>query len=416
MSFFDDDFFSTKVSVPRQPERSWTRSFGPFRWRIGRRLRTPRRPGGEFKPLMLMGGSLLAGIVLTSLAFLALSGGPESVPAAAPAAASSGASSASDPLVHVAETVMPTVVSILSTGSIPGQSGPVQLGLGSGVIFEKTGGQARIVTNSHVVQMAEQLEVVLASGVRKKAKLVGKDMITDLAVLEVDAKGIERVAEFGDSDTLRPGEVAIAIGNPLGLGFSQSITAGIISWPSRKIPISFNNDGMMDWEFEVIQTDAAINHGNSGGALVNLSGKVIGINSMKISETGVEGLGFAIPINAVKTTIDSLIEFGKVKRPFMGVTTIEYRPEMPGVHVLKVPESVKEGLIVLEAIDPSKKADLAANDVIVELDGKPVGTTLALRKYLYGEKAIGDQLEVTYYRAGKKGTATVILGESRREE
>jgi serine protease Do len=412
VGLFEDDFYSTKVTtrrearlpfVERKTFRSW--SSGSTAWLKREKL------------LAVVLASSLVGSLLTATAFLVLrSDSPEVMPVQV-STMSKSYEKAQDPVVRVADQVLPTVVSIISSKGEQeraGGSSPGVIGLGSGVIFQKSGSKARIVTNHHVVEHAEQMDVVLASGERMKAKLVGKDAITDLAVLEVEAGGIERVAEFGDSDQLKPGEPAIAIGNPLGLGFSQSITTGVISSAHRKIPISFNNDGMFDWEFDVIQTDAAINEGNSGGALVDLNGKVIGINSMKISETGVEGLGFAIPINQVKETISSLVEHGKVKRPFIGVTTVSLDPTMNGVSVLKLPEHVKTGLIVLETVAPAAEAGLTTNDVIVELDGQSVGSTLELRKYLYEHKRIGDKLKVTYYRNGKKMITTLTLAESQK--
>jgi serine protease Do len=411
MGLFEDDFYSTKVTKRREAKLPFIERRTFRSWSLGSSALL-----GKEKLLAVVLASSMAGALLTAAGFLLLrSDVPETMPVQV-SAVSKSYEKAQDPVVRVAEQVLPTVVSIISSSKGEQQKSATGgvLGLGSGVIFQKNGSQARIVTNYHVVEHAEQMDVVLASGERKQAKLVGKDAITDLAVLEVDGGGIERVAELGDSDQLKPGEPAIAIGNPLGLGFSQSITTGVISSAHRKIPISFNNDGMFDWEYDVIQTDAAINEGNSGGALVDLNGKVIGINSMKISETGVEGLGFAIPINQVKETIGSLIEHGKVKRPFIGVTTVSLDPNMNGVSVLKLPEHVKTGLIVLETVAPAAEAGLTTNDVIVELDGQSVGSTLELRKYLYEQKRIGDKLKVTYYRNGKKMISTLTLAESQK--
>lgn len=394
MSFFEDDFYSTKVSKWRKRNRGWI---------LGVR--------NQEKWLIAIAACCL-GIGLTlSLVYI----GAEEEPLAAQAIPVASYHNANDSVVQIAESVMPTVVSIISSAGENQVNGDHSMGIGSGVIYDKQGSKARVVTNNHVVEDGAHVEVILASGERKKATVLGRDSISDLAVLEVDAAGIKKIAEFGNSDELKPGETAIAIGNPLGLGFSQSITTGVISWPNRKIPISFGNDGGHDWEFDVIQTDAAINQGNSGGALVNLNGKVIGINSMKVSDTGVEGIGFAIPINHVKTTVESLVVHGKVKRPFMGVTTIELDAKMSGASVLKLPEQVKTGLIVLESVNPAKEAGLQTNDVIVELDGTPIATTLALRKFLYYDKKIGDKIKVTYYRNGKKLTLTMTLAESKKE-
>ena len=163
-------------------------------------------------------------------------------------------------------------------------SNTAEAGTGSGVVYKKTGGKAFIVTNNHVIEGASELEVTLSDGTKLPAELIGSDPWTDLAVITVDEDKIKTVAEFGKSASLKPGEPVIAIGNPLGLQFSGSITQGVISGLERSIPVDINEDGQADWNAEVIQTDAAINPGNSGGALVNMSGQVIGINSMKISE------------------------------------------------------------------------------------------------------------------------------------
>jgi serine protease Do len=297
---------------------------------------------------------------------------------------------------------------VISSKKVDQSSG---VGVGSGVIFQRNGNSVYILTNNHVVEGATQFEIVTALGEHKKASLVGKDLISDLAVLEASGDGVKAIAEFGNSDTLKAGEFAIAVGNPLGLGYSPTVTLGIISIPKRTIPVSLTQGGENDWEMDVIQTDAAINQGNSGGPLVNIDGQVIGINSLKISDTGVEGLGFAIPINAAKPIIESLISNHKVKRPMMGVSTQELQ-SFKGTEVLKLPAEVKSGVIVFEVSGPAKDAGIQSQDVIVQLDSRKIATTIALRKYLYYEKKIGDQVIVTFYRGGKKMNTTLMLTEA----
>lgn len=247
--------------------------------------------------------------------------------------------------------------------------------------------------------------------------VLGSDETTDLAVLEMDSSGIEGIAPFGDSSVLQPGETAIAIGNPIGLAFSQTVTVGVISSVERSIPMDFNNDGQLDWELDVIQTDAAINPGNSGGALVSLEGKVIGINSLKIADTGVEGLGFAIPINDAKPIIKQLIEHGKVIRPFMGITPRDLHTltERDKRKLLSLPEEVDEGILLMDVQGPAAEAGLKQWDVIVRLDGKTVERSVHLRKYLYMEKEIGDSLIVDFYRNGSLQTLIVNLTEMNME-
>lgn len=189
----------------------------------------------------------------------------------------------------------------------------VDEGTGSGIIFRKAGTIAYIVTNNHVISGANEVDVSLPNGQRLKASIVGADATSDLAVLQIDGSKVDNVAQFGTSSTLRVGEPAIAIGNPLGLEFSQTVTQGIISSINRTI--SVENTSNKKNEIKVIQTDAAINPGNSGGPLLNIAGQVIGINSLKISQAGVEGLGFAIPIDDAVKVIDNLIAKKKVNIP-----------------------------------------------------------------------------------------------------
>lgn len=290
-----------------------------------------------------------------------------------------------------------------------------EAGSGSGVIYKKAGGKAYVVTNNHVVEGANEIEVTLADGTKAAAKLRGSDIWTDLAVLEIDAKDVKKIAEFGDSDALKPGEPVIAIGNPLGQTFSGSVTQGIVSGVERAVPVDINSDGAEDWQAEVIQTDAAINPGNSGGALINIAGQVIGINSMKIAENAVEGIGLSIPINSAIPIIQDLEETGKVNRPYMGLE-LQSVNEIPAYYqqeALKLPNDVKEGVAIksVSPNSPADQADLKELDVIVELDGKKVTDVISLRKHLYTEKKIGDQMKVKFYRNGKLKETTMKLGK-----
>lgn len=292
----------------------------------------------------------------------------------------------------------------------------VERGTGSGVIFDKKDGRAYIVTNYHVIENAQTVEISLANGERVEAELIGADSLTDLAVLSIDDEHVEAVAQFGDSNSIRPGETAIAIGNPLGLEFSRTVTQGIISAKERSIPIS------PSWEINVIQTDAAINPGNSGGALMNIQGQVIGINSLKISQTmaiggqPIEGMGFAIPIHEALPVIESLVENGEVQRPFMGVG-LEDLTNIETHHwrqTLNLPEHVKQGVVIVEvrSLSPADRGGLEELDVIVELDGQEIPNGIKLRQYLYSETSIGDTIEVKVYRDGLPLTKEVNLSES----
>lgn len=288
----------------------------------------------------------------------------------------------------------------------------VESGTGSGVIFTKQNGKAMVITNYHVIKGANDVEVSLANGNRVKGHVLGADPLTDLAVLEIPSAGVETVAVLGSSSQLQVGEPAIAIGNPLGLEFSRTVTQGIISSLDRSMPVDVNEDNQPDWQLDVIQTDAAINPGNSGGALINMSGQVIGINSLKISQTGVEGLGFAIPIDDVKPIIDELIRNGKVKRPYLGIVPRDLQ-DIPSYHwqeTLNLPENISEGVVVMEVMDQGLGSNrLKPYDVIVSMEGEKIADSAALRKFLYTKKAQGDQVKVEFYREGKLLSTSIPL-------
>ena len=285
---------------------------------------------------------------------------------------------------------------------------------GSGVIYKKENGYAYIVTNNHVIANSQELEVLLADGTREKAELVGSDQWTDLAVIRIPADKVSTVAEFANSDEVKAGQTAIAIGSPLGSEFATSVTQGIVSANNRPVPTDVDGDGQQDWIVNAIQTDAAINPGNSGGALINSAGQVIGINSMKISKSSVEGMGFAIPSNEVVNIINELEKNGKIVRPALGISMVNLsNVNSQVVNQLNLPKDVKGGVVVAEVSSKgsAKAAGLQPYDVIVEMDGKKVEGIQNLRKILYSHK-VGDKLEVTYYRNGQKQTTTVSLTET----
>lgn len=429
MSLFDDDFYSTRVTRRSREE-------------MGFGSRSPRgfSKGSKFRVAIV--SSVISSLVVVGL-FVVINGGGAAEPQSMPALTGGQALvETSERIISASEKVRPAVVSIINLTNQAmeqldeGQSYedgnlPDNASLGSGVIFLKQDGKAYIITNAHVIQDAAEVQAVLVNGDKKDAKIIGKDTISDLAVLQVDAEGIDTVVEIGNSDKLRVGEMVIAIGNPL--GFGDSLTQGIVSSTNRIIPVSLNQDGLYDWEQEVIQTDAAINQGNSGGALVDLNGKLVGINSMKVADMGVEGIGFAIPIDSVMPILKSLLEDGKVLRPYMGVYSMDLglyldSPQMQiddeddgdskgteedaeGADLPVIPKDVTDGIIVLESVGPSLEAGLQFNDIIVALDDKTIESTLDLRKYLYNTKKIGESLKVTYYRDGKKQTVEVKLTE-----
>ncbi|MEK3955591.1 trypsin-like peptidase domain-containing protein [Psychrobacillus sp. FSL H8-0510] len=319
--------------------------------------------------------------------------------------------------VEKASSAVVGITNIQSVTNFWNQSEATQdAGTGSGVIYKKENGKAYVITNYHVIEDAKSVEVTLADGSKAEASIVGGDIWSDLAVLAIDDTGVEAVIEFGDSDILKQGETVIAIGNPLGLDFYGSVTTGVVSGKDRAIPVDLNGDGLEDWQSEVLQTDAAINPGNSGGALINLAGQLIGINSMKISESTVEGIGLAIPVNTAIPIIEDLEQNGKVNRPSMGITLIDLT-NVPAVHqkeTLKLPAEVTTGVVVDEVVEgtPAAAAGMKSYDVIVEMDGEKIENTIELRKHLYNEKETGEELKVKVYRQGKLVELTLLLKET----
>lgn len=281
---------------------------------------------------------------------------------------------------------------------------------GSGVIYKKDGNTAYVVTNNHVVDGQQGLEVLMKDGTKVKAELVGTDAYSDLAVLKINSDKVETVASFGDSSALKVGEPAIAIGSPLGSEYANSVTSGIISSLNRQV--TSTNESNETVNINAIQTDAAINPGNSGGPLVNIEGQVIGINSSKIASTSestsnvsVEGMGFAIPSNDVVNIINQLEKDGKVTRPALGITMVDLSAvsTQQQEQILKIPSSVTNGVIVtnVQTATPAEKAGLKQYDVITKIDDKEVSSGVELQSALY-KKKVGDSVKITYYEGSKE--------------
>jgi len=288
---------------------------------------------------------------------------------------------------------------------------------GSGVIYKKAGNTAYIVTNNHVVADSNALQVLLSDGTKLTATLVGTDEQTDLAVLKIKADQVKEIADFADSTKIEPGQSVLAIGSPLGSDYATSVTEGIISATKREVDAT-NESGASLGKATVIQTDAAINPGNSGGPLVNLAGRVVGINSMKLASsvdgTSVEGMGFAIPADTVVDIINQLEAHGKVERPALGVSMVDLSnvSTTDQSTILKLPTDVSDGAVVMSVTNgsPSKTAGLKRYDVITKVDGVAITGSGDLRDALYQHK-IGDTIKLTYYRAGKEATVSVNLTE-----
>ena len=286
---------------------------------------------------------------------------------------------------------------------------------GSGVIYKKLGNTAYVVTNNHVVNGAKKLSVILSDGTNVNAEVVGTDVWTDLAVLKISGDNVTTTMDFADSDKIAVGETAFAIGSPLDVNLSNTVTKGIVSAVNRQIPMDVDGDGKNDWNQTVIQTDAAINPGNSGGALINNEGKLIGINESKIakatSNVSAEGIGFGIPSNEVKLITEQLEQSGKVIRPALGVQLVSVNTVDSDTLRSQLNFEGKQGVVVRSVEDgtPAAQAGIEKYDIITKLNGEDVKDVAAVRKYLFEKSKIGDTIKVTYYRNGKENTTSVVV-------
>ena len=312
----------------------------------------------------------------------------------------------SNTAIAVAEKTLPSVVGITVTYQISSFFGGSSTGeaTGSGIIVSKDG---YIVTNNHVINSdaSSTFTIAEATGITVnvygdsesyEAKVIGTDVYTDLAVLKIEKKDLKPIT-IGDSNSVKVGEFVMAVGNPLGMEYS--VTSGIVSAINREI----ESEGST---FTAIQTDAAINSGNSGGALVNSKGELIGINTMKFAGTGIEGIGFAIPISSATTIIDQLIEFQSVKRPYIGImgssvdTATAKRYNLPeGIYVEEVEEN-----------SPAATSGLKQSDIITKIEGQNVKSVNELNKIKYNYK-IGDTVKLTVYRNGETIELDIKLAE-----
>ena len=285
---------------------------------------------------------------------------------------------------------------------------------GSGVIYKKDGEYAYIVTNTHVINGANKLDIRLADGTKVPGEIVGTDTYSDIAVVKISSEKVSAVAEFGDSSQLTVGETAIAIGSPLGSEYANTVTQGIISSLNRTVSLK-SEDGQAI-STKAIQTDTAINPGNSGGPLINIQGQVIGITSSKIATNGgnsVEGLGFAIPSNDAIKIIEQLEKNGKVTRPALGIQMVNLSNlSTTDLQKLKLPDNITSGVAV-RSVQPNMPANghLEKYDVITKVDGNPIASTTELQNALYSH-SVGDEMTITYYRNGKEETTTIKLDKS----
>lgn len=306
-----------------------------------------------------------------------------------------------NPVVAIAENIGKSVVGVkvnlkLTNSIYQGTTSSE----GSGIIYSSDG---YIITNYHVIENAAKntqnstIYVTFSNSEEEiEAKYIGGDEVTDLAVIKVEKEGLNP-AKFGDSDKLKVGELAVAIGNPLGQELAGSVTVGYISALNRTL----TTDGRT---YKLVQTDAAINPGNSGGALVNSNGEVIGINTVKIGATEVEGIGFAIPYNIAKPIIEELIKNGKIARPFVGISTVDVNEITSRIY--GIPQGVYVSKIVKDS--PAEKYGIKIGDVIIKVDGKDIKSMNEFNN-IKNTKNIGDEITLIISRDGNEKEIKLVL-------
>ena len=308
------------------------------------------------------------------------------------------------PVVAIAEKVTPSVVGVKTFGTAYtywGQRIPNQeLGSGSGIIYSEDG---YIITNYHVIENATSVMITLSDGTEYDARIIGSDASSDLAVLKVEAENLPE-AELGDSSSLQIGELVVAIGNPL--GYENTVTDGIVSGLNRQLTDYIDSATL-------IQTNATINSGNSGGALVNSKGKVVGINSAKLVASNAEGMGFALSINEVRPIVEEIISKGHVSRPYLGVSiNSQYQVDAETAERYEIPMGIQIAEVAVHG--PAERAGLQAGDIIYKVNDTLIQNFDDLSDII-DESKVGDKLRILANRNGEKVVADVILGEANAE-
>lgn len=290
-------------------------------------------------------------------------------------------------LVEKSENKVVTIIAMIDDEDV---------GIGSGAIYKMDESYAYVVTNHHVVKVGNHIRAMFADNTNVDADIIGTDELSDLAVLRIPKHSNVEAFTIGDSKLVKKGEYVIAMGSPLSIEYQGSVSGGLISGVNRTVAAS------QDWDMTVLQIDAAINPGNSGGPLINMAGELIGINSMKISDTDVEGFGFAIPINEVVPIVQQLEVQGKVIRPNLGVRAIDLSQLSPYQRFHYDMEEEEEGILVIEVTPkgPAHQAGIQAGDVIQKIDQTKITSLKEFRQILY-KKHMGDTIKLTILREGK---------------
>ena len=283
-------------------------------------------------------------------------------------------------------------------------------GIGSGFIYDSKG---YILTNHHVIDGASEIKVKLMDGETLVATVIGSDEYADIAVIKIDSSYVKRVAKIGDSSKMKVGDTVFTIGSPLSVDYAGTVTRGILSGKDRMVAVSVGNSSTNDWIMNVMQTDAAINPGNSGGPLCNVSGEVIGVNSMKIVKSEIEGIGFAIPIEDAIEYANLILKGEKIQRAYLGVSMTDFTTSSQYLRQegITIDNSVTSGVIVVEAVKggPCADAGIKKGDVIIKIGKYDITSVAELRYYLYKYKPT-EKIEIKVMRGKTEKIFNVTLG------
>ena len=301
---------------------------------------------------------------------------------------------------------------------VEGYQGGEVISTGTGFVYKTDEKYGYIMTNEHVIDGIEKATLVMSNDEEVEGEMLGGDQYLDLAVIRIPKDKVVGVAEIGDSTSMSIGDTVFTIGSPMGYDYRGTVTSGILSGKDRMVSVSIGGSQTEDYVMKVLQTDAAINPGNSGGPLLNINGEVIGINSMKLVQEEIEGMGFAIPIEYAMSHVDSLEQKKTIDWPVLGIAMVNvgdatalYRNN------IQVPTGITEGVVVVEITKDTgaEKSDLKAGDIITELNGEKVKTIAYLRYELY-KYTPGETIEVTYLRNGKEAKTKVTLSKKTEQQ
>ena len=304
-----------------------------------------------------------------------------------------------------------------STLAITASKGGSVLSTGTGFIYKKSGDKAYIMTNNHVIENADKVMVEFNDNDKKiEAKVIGSDKYADIAVLTIKDDNYE-IVEIGDNETLKLGDTIFTVGSPMGLTYKGTVTKGILSGKDRMVEVSISNSTTTDYYMKVMQIDAAVNPGNSGGPLCDVSGKVIGIISLKIVQDEVEGMGFAIPIEDALKYASIIEDGGEIVRPYIGISMLDLTNEYYlWQNRITIPEDIDEGVAIVsvENGSPADKGGLKKGDIIVAIGEEETSSIAEFRYELYKHE-VGEKIDITYYRSGKIQKTTITLGKAKND-